>query len=197
MSRPSNKAVLLFSGGEVTPKLGARSDIEKLPNACRTLQNMIVRRTGPVTRRVGLEWIGSVKGTNPGAGVNLPGSGEWHGAAEWDDPLSTNFVAGTWSLLVEHVAGNDYDYTFDGTMTANHSINPWQMRFTQSGNPAAAPIHVSLDYLGNVITGAKTGTIEIPDPSTFEFFVHMGDVTVGFGVTGDSIMADALFLLSP
>ena len=62
MSRQSSKAVLLFSTGEITPKLAGRSDIERIPNACRTLQNMVVRRNGPVTRRAGLEFINSIKG---------------------------------------------------------------------------------------------------------------------------------------
>lgn len=65
MARTS-KSLLAFSGGEVTPLLAGRTDIEKASAACRTLQNMVVMPRGPVRRRAGLEYIGSVKGFAPG-----------------------------------------------------------------------------------------------------------------------------------
>lgn len=62
MARPSNKPLLLFSGGEITPLLAGRTDVERMPASCRTLQNMVVETQGPVTRRPGLQYIGSIKG---------------------------------------------------------------------------------------------------------------------------------------
>lgn len=53
----SNIAIVLFNGGEFTPKIDARSDTEKYISGCRRLENMIPSIFGPVKRRPGTEFI--------------------------------------------------------------------------------------------------------------------------------------------
>ncbi len=50
-----------FSGGEWSPKLDARSDLEKFYTATRDSQNMIPTRYGPAERRPGLYFVAEVK----------------------------------------------------------------------------------------------------------------------------------------
>lgn len=50
-----------FSAGELSPRLDARSDIEKYASGCRTLQNFILTPYGGVNRRPGLSYIGATK----------------------------------------------------------------------------------------------------------------------------------------
>ncbi len=53
----TNIAVVSFSGGEVSPEVDARKDIEKFTSSCRVLQNMIPDIYGNATRRPGTEKI--------------------------------------------------------------------------------------------------------------------------------------------
>ena len=50
-----------FSGGELSPSLYARVDIERYGNSVRTAKNFIVRPTGGLVNRPGLQFIGEVK----------------------------------------------------------------------------------------------------------------------------------------
>lgn len=54
---------LTFNGGELSPLLHSRTDIEKYSSGCQTLTNMICLSQGPTTRRVGSEFINDVKDT--------------------------------------------------------------------------------------------------------------------------------------
>lgn len=53
----TNENSTQFSGGEFTPQIDARSDIEKFKGGCRVLENMIPDTFGDVTRRPGTEKI--------------------------------------------------------------------------------------------------------------------------------------------
>lgn len=53
----SNQAILNLNGGEYTPKIDARVDIEKYISGLRTCDNMIPTKFGSVTRRPGTELI--------------------------------------------------------------------------------------------------------------------------------------------
>ncbi len=50
-----------FSGGEWSPELDQRSDLEKYYSACRLLENMFPTRYGPAQRRPGLKFVAEVK----------------------------------------------------------------------------------------------------------------------------------------
>ncbi|KKN77571.1 hypothetical protein LCGC14_0358460 [marine sediment metagenome] len=50
-----------FSGGEWSPLLDGRSDLEKFYSACRSALNMICTRYGPAVRRPGLYYAAEVK----------------------------------------------------------------------------------------------------------------------------------------
>lgn len=50
-----------FSGGELSPSLYARVDIERYGNSVKTAKNFIVRPTGGVVNRPGFQFIGEVK----------------------------------------------------------------------------------------------------------------------------------------
>jgi hypothetical protein len=54
---PSDKNLISFNSGELSPLLDSRSDVEKVGSGCRTLQNMIVDTSGEVFRRPGTKFI--------------------------------------------------------------------------------------------------------------------------------------------
>ena len=55
----TNRAILNLNGGEYTPKIDARSDVEKFASGLRKCENMIPTIFGGVTRRPGTEFISS------------------------------------------------------------------------------------------------------------------------------------------
>ena len=55
----SNRAIVNLNGGEFTPKIDARSDVEKFASGLRDCKNMIPTIFGGVTRRPGTEFISS------------------------------------------------------------------------------------------------------------------------------------------
>jgi hypothetical protein len=57
----SNKSILSFNAGELSPKLDARIDFEKYGSGCRTLQNALVEPYGAAVRRAGTQFIASTK----------------------------------------------------------------------------------------------------------------------------------------
>ena len=50
-----------FAGGEITPVLIARNDIQKYSSSLKTLRNGFIRQEGCITNRPGLEFVGEVK----------------------------------------------------------------------------------------------------------------------------------------
>ena len=52
-----NLPINTFAGGELTPKLDARFDIEKHASGCRKLENFLPEPYGDVQRRPGTEFI--------------------------------------------------------------------------------------------------------------------------------------------
>lgn len=50
-----------FTGGEWSPRLHGRVDIQKYNTACEVLQNMVIYPHGGITRRMGLEFIEDAK----------------------------------------------------------------------------------------------------------------------------------------
>jgi hypothetical protein len=57
----ANHSVLSFNGGELSPKLDARTDLDKYASGCRTLQNAVVEPYGAAVRRAGTQYIASTK----------------------------------------------------------------------------------------------------------------------------------------
>ena len=50
-----------FTAGELSPRLEGRVDLAKYPNGCKTLENMIVQKHGPASRRGGFYFSAEVK----------------------------------------------------------------------------------------------------------------------------------------
>ena len=50
-----------FTAGELSPRLEGRVDLQKYPNGCQTLENMIVQKHGPASRRGGFYFSAEVK----------------------------------------------------------------------------------------------------------------------------------------
>ena len=50
-----------FTAGELSPRLEGRVDISKYINGCKSIENMIVQKHGPVSRRGGLYFASEVK----------------------------------------------------------------------------------------------------------------------------------------
>lgn len=61
---PVSALINSFNAGELSPYMGARSDIEKYRNGCVTLENFIILPYGGVIRRPGTEYLGSPKYNN-------------------------------------------------------------------------------------------------------------------------------------
>jgi len=57
----ANKSILSFNAGELSPKLDARTDLDKYGAGCRTLQNAFVEPYGAAIRRAGTQYIASTK----------------------------------------------------------------------------------------------------------------------------------------
>lgn len=56
-----NIPILTLNGGEYSPMIDARSDVEKYKSGCRTLENFIPRIYGPIERRPGTKFIHRAK----------------------------------------------------------------------------------------------------------------------------------------
>lgn len=50
-----------FTAGELSPRLDGRVDLQKYANGCKTLENMIVQKHGPASRRGGFYFSNEVK----------------------------------------------------------------------------------------------------------------------------------------
>ena len=50
-----------FTGGELSPRLDGRNDLQKYPTGCKTLENMIVFPHGSAARRSGTQYVAEVK----------------------------------------------------------------------------------------------------------------------------------------
>jgi len=57
----ANVPIVSFNGGEFSPHIDARADVEKYSSGCRTLENMIPRIYGDAERRPGTEFIYEAK----------------------------------------------------------------------------------------------------------------------------------------
>lgn len=57
----ANKSLISFNAGELSPKLDARTDLDKYGAGCRTLQNAFVEPYGAAIRRPGTQYIASTK----------------------------------------------------------------------------------------------------------------------------------------
>lgn len=63
----SERVIVAFNTGELSPELGGRSDIERMSAGCREVQNMKLGVFGFAERRPGLEFIGYAKQSEPAA----------------------------------------------------------------------------------------------------------------------------------
>lgn len=61
----SEKSLVVFSGGEWTPKMASRSDRADSISACRTVKNFLLTIHGKAKRRPGTQFIYSVYDPDP------------------------------------------------------------------------------------------------------------------------------------
>lgn len=57
----SNKSIIAFNAGELSPLLDGRVDIDKYSSGCRQLQNAVIQTHGGAKRRAGTQYISEVK----------------------------------------------------------------------------------------------------------------------------------------
>ena len=57
----SNNGIIRFNGGEATPLIDVRNDIEKYAGLCRKLENFFPRIYGPAERRTGTRFVKEAK----------------------------------------------------------------------------------------------------------------------------------------
>ena len=57
----ANISIINLNGGEYTPRIDARADIEKYLSGCRKLENFIPLIYGPVERRPGTRFVKEAK----------------------------------------------------------------------------------------------------------------------------------------
>lgn len=57
----SNINIIRFNGGEGTPLIDSRSDLDKWAGLCRKLENFFPRIYGPAERRPGTKFIKEAK----------------------------------------------------------------------------------------------------------------------------------------
>ena len=55
----ANIGIVSLNGGEFTPQIDSRADVEKYGSGCRHLENCLPRIYGPVTRRPGTKFVTS------------------------------------------------------------------------------------------------------------------------------------------
>lgn len=65
MATESERVVVAFQTGEISPVYGARSDIEKLGSGARTCQNMVLGVFGYAERRSGTQYVAHTKASEP------------------------------------------------------------------------------------------------------------------------------------
>ena len=57
----ANIPIINLNGGEYTPLIDVRSDVEKYRSGCRKLENFIPRIYGPIERRPGTRFVKAAK----------------------------------------------------------------------------------------------------------------------------------------
>jgi len=57
----TNIPIISFNGGEFSPLIDTRSDIEKYSSGCRKLENFFPRIYGAIERRTGTKFIKEAK----------------------------------------------------------------------------------------------------------------------------------------
>ena len=67
----ANIPMISFNNGEVTPKIDARTDVEKFQSSCRKLENFLPLKYGCAERRPGLKFL-TDSSVNPLAPLSLP-----------------------------------------------------------------------------------------------------------------------------
>lgn len=77
--RAGDKALVTFTGGLWSPRLIGRTDLEKANAALRQCDNFIVRPSGAIKRRPGMQLIAAARIAEPGSGS---GSGSGSGESE-------------------------------------------------------------------------------------------------------------------
>jgi hypothetical protein len=106
----TQKNLVSFNAGELSPLLDARVDLDKYSNGCRQLQNAIIETYGAARRRPGLQFVAEAKyPTNPGDSVRL---------IEFQFSTTTTFVL---------ELGNAYMRFFSNGAPVMDGVNPYEI----------------------------------------------------------------------
>src|SRR5690242_18535017 len=96
MAAIQNLVQRAFAGGEIAPGMAARADLVRYTQALKTCRNFVVRRSGGVSNRGGLQYIATTKS----GATNLVHLFKW------------SFTAASQSTLIE--AGDGYFRFYQG-----------------------------------------------------------------------------------
>jgi len=123
-----------FTGGEVSPRLDTRADLQRYERACREIENWIVSQQGGVMLRRGTEYVGDslANQVTPGQRVTLI---EWRGGAGDEPDILFEVVGNTvrgWTAdgLIKK-GGDPYQVTVPGLSFTD--IGP-EVQYAQRGN---------------------------------------------------------------
>lgn len=145
----TEKVLLSFNKGEISPLLDARMDIAQLGFAARTLHNMVAESQGAAVRRAGTRFIASVKGTSSSGS----GGGGGLRVLHYDSgpivfpPVDHGFgqftnYTGRWTLDATETAPGIWDMEVHGYCTITGSPPPFDAVGVQIQSGAVANSNV-------------------------------------------------------
>lgn len=179
----TEKTLVSFNAGELSPRLDARSDLEKVSSGCRILENFIIETYGSARRRPGTQFMALVRAGDPpdepeggGGGEDTPSdeilAGEALSLAVASDgkvyvggDAFTFGGASVGSSLVRLNADGSYDDTFSTTAFA-HPVN-W-LFIQPSGKIIVATAETGLTAAESIMRLNTDGTQDetfVPDES--------------------------------
>lgn len=115
-----------FNGGEISPLLYSRGDLEKYKNSCIELRNFITYPQGPATFRSGLKYISTAKPTiNPTWTALDPGKGSWTAIA-WSPSLRLFVLLPRTATGTRSVLTSEDGITWEPTVNAILQTAVWE-----------------------------------------------------------------------
>lgn len=147
MGQPSDKALVSFNAGELSPLLDSRSDLDKAASGCRVLENMIVESYGAARRRPGTQFIAAAR---TGEAPDEPGGGP---------PLPPRLISGGVTALAVQSDGK----VLIGALVGAFSGGVWHSELRQS--IVTAPFYEELpNFVYRLNTdGTVDETFQAPD----------------------------------
>lgn len=154
-----------FAGGELTPSLYGRTDLQKYDVGAATLQNAVVLRYGGVTRRAGLKYIAGTKDNKKARLIPFSYNAEQNYVLEFTAGKVRIFTAG------EIVSGDDgpveitTPYTESDLATIKYTQSADMLFLVQPNHPPASITRYSLTDWRYETLDIKNGPFHDPNMS--------------------------------